>query len=59
MKIVPEFSDGWFWARHVDGTVFVVLREDGQWLACGLEGSLNSDFEPAKQIIKPIPMPVH
>lgn len=60
MKIVPEFSDGYYWARHdADGGTMVVRLEDGLWLACGVAEALNPDFRPGRQIIKRIPEPVH
>ena len=27
--------DGYYWCRHVDGTFFVALCEDGWWFVCG------------------------
>jgi hypothetical protein len=59
VKIVPEFPDGYYWARHFDGTAFVVKRDGPCWHCCGVETPINPDFEAAKQIIKPIPVPVH
>lgn len=57
--MVPEFSEGYWWARAPDGTAFVVQLEAGLWHCCGQREPLNGEFEPAKQVFKPIPVPVH
>jgi hypothetical protein len=49
------FTDGYYWARHLDGTTFVVLREEGSWYAAGLYHAL-ANFSPS-QIITPIEEP--
>jgi hypothetical protein len=60
MKVVPEFPDGYYWARHdADGGTLVVRLEHGRWLACGVSEALNEEFEPGRQIIKRIAEPVH
>lgn len=49
-------AEGYYWARHDDGTLFVVLAQDGQWYACGVHAPLNEEFKAA-QIVCPIPQP--
>lgn len=50
-------ADGYYWARHHDGTTFIVLREDGDWFACGI-GPPIINFD-VRQIIMPVPRPDH
>jgi hypothetical protein len=41
-------EDGYYWARHNDGTTFIVYREDGLWYTVAIGHPI--DFDP-KQII--------
>lgn len=59
MKIVPEFEDHYYWARDPDGSTFVVKREKGLFYVCGKREPVNDEFDPDRQIIKPIADPVH
>jgi hypothetical protein len=34
---MSELADGYYWAAHVDGATFIVLREGGLWYCCGVE----------------------
>jgi hypothetical protein len=34
-------EEGYYWARHEDGTTFVVLREGGKWFAPGVHKSIG------------------
>lgn len=45
-----RFEDGHYWAKHFDGTWFIVLRDAPNWYCCGVEHSLSS-FSPEKQIV--------
>lgn len=48
--------DGYYWARHADGTTFVVLRENGQWYTVGIREPLEN-FD-ARQIVSRIAQPI-
>lgn len=53
-------EDGYFWARHHDGSEFVVKREDGKFYAAGIESPLSnftSDTQIVCRVIKPDDMP--
>ncbi len=47
--------DGYYWARHSDGSHFVVLNQQGLWYACGIGDPLINFHE--SQIIMRIPWP--
>jgi hypothetical protein len=51
----PPLADGYYWARHHDGTTFIVLREGPSWYTVGVEPPIiNFDV---RQIIMPVPRP--
>lgn len=56
ISTVPE--DGYYWARHDDGTAFVVLLQDGWWFTPGVGYPINNTFRPS-QLIMPIKRPDH
>jgi len=47
-------SEGYYWARHDDGTTFIVLLEDGNWFVPGVARPINARFRES-QVICPIP----
>ena len=47
---MTEYADGHYWARHHDGTTFVVLREDGHWYCCGVCIPIDDEFSEAQII---------
>ncbi len=52
-----ELPNGYYWARHPDGTHFVVLREGGAWYCCGLIRPIVNFHE--SQIVMRIPWPLN
>lgn len=52
-KEFKEFwLDGYYWARHNDGSRFIVLRQNDTWYCPGLSGSMvNFD---TSQIVCPV-----
>lgn len=59
MRLTEKYPAGYYWARHSDGTTFVVLQEGGQFFMCGLHDAIGDEFRPEAQIIMPVPRPVH
>ncbi len=51
-------QEGYYWARHFDGTTFVVYLEKGSWYTVGVQNAINETFS-VTQIIKPIMEPHH
>jgi hypothetical protein len=49
-------QEGYYWARHTDGTTFVVLLEDGDWYCCAVHDAI--DFDESTIICK-IASPAH
>ena len=49
--------DGYYWARHPDGSYFVVLHENDLWYCCGL-GFPMADFHES-QVVMPLHKPVN
>lgn len=47
---MPPFHDGYYWARHRDGTRFIVFREDGHWYCCGVHNSIDEDFDTSQNV---------
>ena len=39
-----KFPDGYYWARHSEGTTFIVKLEDGEWFTIGIQDPI--DFDP-------------
>lgn len=54
--MLGDLADGYYWARHQDGTTFVVFLEDGQWWTVVIENPIDFD---RSQIIMPVPRPDH
>jgi len=45
-------KDGYYWARHYDGTAFIIHRDEGQWWISGCRTpvtNFNTDL-----IIQPV-----
>lgn len=49
-------SEGYYWARHDDGSTFVVLLDGGNWFVPGVSRPINAKFWES-QVICPIPRP--
>ena len=56
MNGTPNYGDGYYWARHPDGTTFIVLREGGHWFVPGIGHSI--EFDP-RCVIMPVKQPVN
>jgi hypothetical protein len=53
MSTIQNLRDGYYWARHDDGTTFVVFLENGLWYVPGISHAINQDFRE-HQIIAPV-----
>lgn len=56
--LLEKLREGYYWARHPDGTAFVVLFDEGLWYAPGIGAPINDTFDQ-DQIIKPLDRPDH
>ena len=37
------FPDGHYWVRHLDGSLFITLRQHHRWYCCGVEKPIDLD----------------
>jgi len=51
-------TDGYYWARHDDGTTFVVLLEGGDWYTVGILAPITDTFREC-QVICAVPRPAN